>query len=160
MFNIEFLIILISNTSEPISTKDIIGWIVTFVSVGVAAFGSIYTGKSYRQDSNAKFIEIFKEMDNEITKLENNKERKNPKKRLTWESNCLNALDRYSSIFMLKRLPSDIIDHFQESFSYALYIINNSSNSKSRQSFSKITDLCIIKNGQKQTRTQTLISMY
>ena len=62
---------------------------------------------------------------------------------------------------MLKRLPSDIIDHFQENFSYALYTINNSSSSKSRQkSFSKIIDLCIIKNGRKQTKTQTLISIY
>jgi len=80
MFNIEFLIILISNTTEPISTKDVIGWIGTFVSVGFAAFGSIYVVKSHRQDSNVKFIEIFKEMHNEITKLENNEERNNPKK--------------------------------------------------------------------------------
>jgi len=44
---------------------------------------------------------------------------------------------------MLNRLPSELIDHFHESFSYALYIINNSENSKNRQkSFSRIIDLC------------------
>jgi len=77
---LEFIVISLSKTSETISTKDIVGWIVVLISAVIATGWLIYTAKSYRQNSDAKFIEIFKDIDKEISELENNRDRLDPKK--------------------------------------------------------------------------------
>ena len=77
---LEFIVISLSKTSETISTKDIVGWIVVLISAVIATGGLIYTAKSYRQNSDAKFIEIFKDIDKEISELEHNRDRLDPKK--------------------------------------------------------------------------------
>lgn len=57
--------------NRKILQKDIIGGIIPIISAGAAAAELGYNARSVRQDSNAKFIQIFKQMDIEISECEN-----------------------------------------------------------------------------------------
>jgi hypothetical protein len=107
-FSLLFVVLATGNmtgnmTQNPgqIAFKDIAGWIVTGIPASIAAIvaavGVIYTGKSFKLDANAKFMDEFLKLEQEIQSLEKDPRRGAPKDnidRKTWEYEFVNKMDR------------------------------------------------------------------
>lgn len=131
-----------AENSSQIYSKDMIGWIVTFSATIPPAIGLIYTAIQIKNESNAKYIQTFREIEKEITDMENHADRgsTDENKRKIWEINFLNIMDKNAFLLQSKRYPKDLLDIFKNDFGYALHLIGEDTSRKT--DYPKILELC------------------
>jgi hypothetical protein len=132
-----------SEGPTQINSKDVIGWIVTFSATIPPAVGLFYTAMSLRNDSNARYIQTFSQIEKEISDIENHTDRSSPipsNKRTIWEINFLNTMHKNAFLMRSKRYPKDLLDIFKKDFGYARHLI--AENASRKRDFSQILELC------------------
>jgi hypothetical protein len=129
--------------SGQIYSKDVIGWIVAFSATIPPALGLFYTAIQLKNDSNARYIQTFREIEKEISEIENHNDRNlsiGEQKRTRWEVNFLNTMDKNAFLMQSKRYPKDLLDIFKNDFGYALYLIGSDDSRK--RDYHEILILC------------------
>lgn len=129
--------------SNQISSKDLVGWVVSFSATIPPAVGLFYTAMQLKNDSNARYIQTFREIEKEISDIENHKDRSatnGSKERNWWEITFLNTMDKNAFLMQSKRYPKDLLDIFKNDFGYALYLVGD--NESRKRDYSEILSLC------------------
>jgi hypothetical protein len=150
LFSFLFLYSLATAATEDtnqIVTKDLIGWIVNLLAVVVAAIALIYTAKEIKYESNAKFVESFKTIEEDLTKIENDPAKKlaaGSLGRLNWEVGLLNNVERLAWLLKSGKYPKEFKDYYKNTFSGVLYLLENSQQSK-KDDCKEIIEICTCK---------------
>jgi hypothetical protein len=129
---------------DQISSQDVIGWVVTFSATIPPAVGLFYTAMQLKNDSNARYIQTFRDIEKEIRDTENLHEYRSSaagsEKREWWEVTFLNTMDKNAFLMQSKRYPKDLLDIFKNDFGYALHLIGN--NESRKRDYSQVLILC------------------
>jgi len=114
--------------------------IVPIVSASIASGGLIFTGLSYRNNTKAKYLQVLREFDNEISEIEMSSERNHNYPQFA--ARYLNIHERLAFLAQNRKIPSDLAGYYNSSFSAALGILNMKEYQKYIEDVENLTCWC------------------
>lgn len=81
----------------------------------------IFTGLSYQNNTKARYLQVLREFDNEISELEMSPTRNNNYDQFVVR--YLNVHERLAFLAQNRKIPSDLAGYYDSSFSVALVIL-------------------------------------
>lgn len=95
--------------------------IVPIISASIAAAGLIFTGLSYQNNTKARYLQVLREFDNEISELEMSQTRISNYDQFV--ARYLNVHERLAFLAQNRKIPSDLANYYDSSFAASLGIL-------------------------------------
>jgi hypothetical protein len=115
-------------------------------ATAIAAGALYYTARSFRDETNAKYVLTLSNIDNELTKIETDAERGAHELSLLrkrWEVNFLNTVGRIANLIESGRYPKDLENYFALEFRWARHLIESSADREFRRNnYTEILEIC------------------
>lgn len=120
--------------------SDPIALIVAIIGAFSAAGGLIFTGLSYRANTNARYLEVLRNFDNEISTIETSQERNDNYD--LFAGRYLNVHERLAFLSVNSKIPKDLARYYDSSFSSALGILQIEKYRHYRQEVTNLVKWC------------------
>lgn len=130
----------VTNTFVPIINDSIATILVPIISASIAAGGLIYTGLSYRDNTKAKYLQVLRDFDNEISEIESSQERNTYYERFI--AKYLNVHERLAFLTINKKIPNDLARYYDSSFAATLGILDIPEYAKYKENVTNIIKWC------------------
>lgn len=130
----------ITCTLVSAASSSIVSMVVPIISASIAAGGLIFTGLSYRENTKARYLQVLRDFDNEISEIESSQDRNSYYERFA--ARYLNVHERLAFLTLNKKIPNDLAKYYDSSFSAALGIVDLPEYSHYKEDVTHLIEWC------------------